>query len=274
MHEFDVAMKLTLRQVDYLIRELIGTTISSWHNVELPEVRNTRVDLLGETAAGELVHIELQATNDADMPLRMAEYYLRVFRQFNKFPRQVLLYVGEEPLRMSAELNGPALKFAYRLIDVRELDGQQLLASPYIGDNIIAVLTRLPDPAAALSRVLERIGALPPGERQAAFNQLRLLAGLRKPVYEVMKQEAKRMPITIDIREHPMVIEGYERGLQQGVQEGVQQGERNLLQRQIRRKFGPLPHWAEDRLNGLTVAQLEDLSDRVLEAESLEALFQ
>ena len=101
MHEFDVALKLTLREVDCVIRELIGTTVARWLNVELPEVQNTRVDLLGETGAGELVHIELQSTNDADMALRMAEYCLRVFRQFKKFPHQVLLYVGEAPLRMS-----------------------------------------------------------------------------------------------------------------------------------------------------------------------------
>src|SRR2546430_6676615 len=105
MHEFDVAIKLTLQQVDLAIRELVGTTVTRWLNIELPEVQNTRVDLLGETESGELVHIELQSGNDAEMPLRMAEYYLRVFRQFRKFPYQVLLYVGEAPLRMSAELN-------------------------------------------------------------------------------------------------------------------------------------------------------------------------
>jgi len=55
------------------------------------------VDLLGETEAGDLVHIGLQSSNDHKMPLRMAEYCLRVFRLFGKFPHQVLLYVGDEP---------------------------------------------------------------------------------------------------------------------------------------------------------------------------------
>ena len=51
MHDYDVAFKLILEQwVDLTIREIAGTTIARWLNVELPEVRNTRVDLLGETA--------------------------------------------------------------------------------------------------------------------------------------------------------------------------------------------------------------------------------
>ncbi len=266
MHEYDVAIKLTFQQVDCLVRELTGTTVKRWLNIELPEVRNTRVDLLGETPAGDLVHIELQSTNDTDMAQRMDEYYLRVFRQLKKFPHQVLLYIGEEPLRMPAELKAPAMSFSYRLIDIRELDGGRLLESPHIGDNIIAILARLSDPQAAVHRVLKRIGSLAPGERQTALKRLGILAGLRKPLYELIKQEVKRMPITLDFREHPAVVEEYQRG--------VQQGELSMIRRLLQTRFGALPEWADERLKTLTAAELEDLGVRVLNAESIEALFQ
>ena len=52
---------------------------------------------------------------------------------------------------MEAELNGPALKYSYRLIDIRDVDGVRLLESAHLGDNIVAVLTRLPDPRAAVA---------------------------------------------------------------------------------------------------------------------------
>ncbi len=133
MHEYDVAFKLTLQQVDLAIRDLIGTTLAKWLNVELAEVRNTRVDLLGETTAGELVHLELQSSNDATMPLPMAEYCLRMFRQFGRFPRQVVVYVGAAPPRMETKLRGPSLEYAYRLVDIRELDGARLLKLPRVG---------------------------------------------------------------------------------------------------------------------------------------------
>src|SRR5947208_259275 len=104
MHDYDVAFKLTLQEVGLTIRELIGTTIARWINVELPEIRNTRVDMLGETPGGELAHIELQSTNDSTMALRMAEYCLGIYRQLGRFPQQVLVYVGEPPMRMKTEL--------------------------------------------------------------------------------------------------------------------------------------------------------------------------
>src|SRR5580692_6147091 len=66
-----------------VMRELTGTEVARWLDVELPKVqnvRNPRLDLLAETVDGDLVHVELQSGNDIAMPLRMAEYCLGVFR--------------------------------------------------------------------------------------------------------------------------------------------------------------------------------------------------
>jgi hypothetical protein len=75
MHEYDIALKsLLMRPGGSLLPAITGLSIERWHNVELPEVRNLRVDLLGETASGALVHIELQRANDPAMIWCMAEY--------------------------------------------------------------------------------------------------------------------------------------------------------------------------------------------------------
>src|SRR5260370_30333568 len=160
MQEYDVALKLLLRGWGRLtMRELTGTVVEKWLDVELPKVQNTRMDFLGETDDGDgsLVHLELQSGNDVAMPLRMAEYCLGVVRLFGKFPRQVLLYVGEAPLRMDNELRGPDVWFRYRAIDIRELDGDRLLESEEVGDNVIAILARLRDDKDAVRRIVERI---------------------------------------------------------------------------------------------------------------------
>jgi hypothetical protein len=78
---------------------LTSVAVDRWHNVELPEVRNQRVDLPGESADGRLVLIELQSTHDPDMALRMLEHCAAIGRQFDKFPEQVVLDVGKAPLR-------------------------------------------------------------------------------------------------------------------------------------------------------------------------------
>jgi uncharacterized protein with von Willebrand factor type A (vWA) domain len=66
--------------------------------------------------------------------------------------------------------------------------------------------------------------------------------------------------------------EGLQEGLQKGLQQGIAQGEIALLRRQLTRRFGPLPAWAEARLAQASTEQCEAWADRLLEAESLEGV--
>src|SRR5580658_1551984 len=194
MQKYDVTLKLLLQgQAKLTMLELAGGTVEKWLNVELPKVQNPRADLLGETADGGLIHVELQSTNEAAMPLRMAEYCLGVFRLFGKLPRQVLLYVGEAPLGMESELRGADVWFRYRMIDIRDLDGDRLLESEQTGDNVIAILARLRDHRAAVRKIVGRIADLPGTERETALSQLLILAGLRR-MEETVVAEIQKMP--------------------------------------------------------------------------------
>src|ERR1017187_10285705 len=280
MQEYDVALKLLLQgSATLTMRELTGTTVAKWLDVELPKVQNLRLDLLGETADGGLVHVELQSGNDAAMPLRMAEYCLGVFRLFGRLPRQVVLYVGEAQLRMESELRGPDVLFQYRLIDIRTLDGDRLLESDAVGDNVIAILAGLRDHEGAVRKIVERIAGLAAAERETALAQLVILAGLRH-LSRTVEQERGKMPIDIDIREHevlgPMFKEAEQKGRQEGRregrQEGLQEGELSVLRRLIEKRFGALPGWAGEKLAALSASELEDLSMRVLDAKSMEEL--
>ena len=166
-HKYDTAFKLTLQHVDVAMRELVGSAIKIWRDVEFPQVRNTRADMLGETKAGELVHLELQSGNAKDMAIRMLEYGLAALRKHHSFPTQVCLYVGETPLRMKTELHHPHLEYSYRLVDIRDLDGKRLLKSGRVDDNIVGLLTRLSDQRQAVRVVVQRIKRLRHGERRS-----------------------------------------------------------------------------------------------------------
>ena len=259
-----MALKLVLQgAAGGVLRALTGVNIDHWLNVDLPELRNTRVDLLGATSDDRLIHIELQSRNDSNMALRMAEYCLSVYRRFSRFPSQILLYVGEEPMRMRAELIGPELSFRYKMVDIRELDGERLLDSDQIGDNIIAILARLRDSQAAVRRIAGRIAILPVEEREAPLRQLLILAGLRH-LGNLVAQEVEKMPITEDIRNHDYFSRKYG--------EGVHEGELTVLRRLIAKRFGPIPAWAADRLRNSSTAELETLSERLLDARTLAEL--
>jgi hypothetical protein len=53
---------------------------------------------------------------------------------------------------------------------------------------------------------------------------------------------------------------------------GLQEGELTVLRRLIEKRFGAVPNWVEERLAGRSAAELEELSVRVLDAESVEDL--
>jgi hypothetical protein len=272
MQEYDVALKVLLQgQARRTISELTGSGIARWLDVELPKVQNLRLDLLGGTVADDLIHLELQSGNDAGMPLRMAEYCLGVYRLFGRFPRQVLLYVGEAPLRMATKLSGGGLSFEYQAVDIRSLDGDQLLESDEVGDNVIAILTHVRDHKEAVRKIVARLAGLPPGERANALEQLFILAGLRR-LEETVEREARKMPIYIDILENKVLGRERKKGIQEGRQEGRQEGELTILRRLIERRFGTLPAWAEQRLGAASTEQLEELATRVLDAARLEDL--
>jgi hypothetical protein len=51
-------------------------------------------------------------------------------------------------------------------------------------------------------------------------------------------------------------------------------GERSVLRRLMERRFGAIPDWAEARLATLSPAEIDAISVRIPDAESLEQLFQ
>jgi len=157
--DYDATLKVLLKgSAAVTIQTLSGLSIARWHDVELSSVEQSRVDLLGESIDGRLLHLELKSTNDPSMALRMAEYGLKIARLYGRYPKQVLLYVGEPPLRMaSAYAPNESVSFHYKAVDIRELDADSLLKSEGMGDNVIAILTKLRDESAVVRRIVERI---------------------------------------------------------------------------------------------------------------------
>jgi hypothetical protein len=65
-------------------------------------------------------------------------------------------------------------------VDVRDLDGERLLKSGRVDDNIIALLAGISDQREAARVVVQRIKGLRQSDRQSALDRLVILAGLRK----------------------------------------------------------------------------------------------
>ena len=69
------------------------------------------------------------------------------------------------------------------------------------------------------------------------------------------------------------LAKGMEKGLKQGLEQGRQQEALTFLRRLLERKFGQLPGDTETRLTAASLAELEAWGERLLEVNSLEAVF-
>ena len=69
------------------------------------------------------------------------------------------------------------------------------------------------------------------------------------------------------------VIPVIERHKSEGRAEGLVDGERAVLERQLRRRFGSLSPEVEERVAGASATDLETWADKVLDADTLEDVF-
>jgi Domain of unknown function (DUF4351) len=201
-------------------------------------------------------------------PLRMGEYLFGIGRKYRRLPRQVALYVGEARLRMKDRIEGPAAFVRFDLVDIREMDGERLLASANAGDNVLALLTRVDEQREAVRRILERIAARRPGERDETLAELFIISGLRRMEDEA-RREATKMPVLNDIMDNKVIGPAIRQGLRQGRVEG----QLELLRSQIEKRFGRIAPAVAQRLAALKPAQLKRVGLRLLDAQRIEDLF-
>ena len=114
-------------------------------------------------------------------------------------------------------------------------------------------------------------------------------AGLRRAYLEWLRRRLPKwfpgetFPEMHDLQEaYEMITNRFEEwkerqrlaGVEQGVEQGRLDGERALVLRQIQHRFGTVPPTLRLRLQNASQAELEHLADRVLDATSVDDLFQ
>ena len=127
-----------------------------------------------------------------------------------------------------------------------------------------------------MARILRRIGQLPVEKQREAVTQLLVLSGLRG-LKSLVKEEVKRMPVTIDIHENEFLDEIYQEGRQEGEQKGEQKGRlaaaREMLLDLATDKFGPIPASFQERIAGADLAAVQLWSRRLIRAATLDEIF-
>ena len=82
---------------------------------------------------------------------------------------------------------------------------------------------------------------------------------------KLTRQEIEAMFLVSDIKQTRVYQEAKQEGKQEGRQEGRQDEAINLLVRILSKRFGKLTHSYIENINKLTIAQLEDLGEALLD---------
>ena len=124
----------------------------------------------------------------------------------------------------------------------------------------LAPLAATTQAKALLQRVAERVSRLDEGQRQEVSEYTQILAGLkfeRALIRQLFREGMMRESVI------------YQEILEEGRQEGRQEGERSLILRLLTRRVGELSEELRSRIETLSLEQLENLGEALLDFSSL-----
>lgn len=235
----------------WLLGESITLTRLSPTELSLQPLRADALILLQSERV--VLHIEFQTQPDPDMPFRMADYRLRVYRRFpQKTMRQVVVYLRQStsPLVYQTQFELPNLRHRFEVIRLWEQPVDLFLHTP--GLLPFAVLAETSDRTATLQRVAEQIETM--GDRTQKNDiaaSTGILAGLvleKALIQRFLRTELMRESVIYQ----DIFQQGEVRGEVRGEAKGKAEVARNLL------KLGmEIAQIAE--VTGLTVEQISQL---------------
>jgi predicted transposase YdaD len=226
-----------------------------------------------------LVHLELQASRDVELPDRHLQYNVLLKRRHRLPVRSVIVLL--RPEADGPELTGVLehhlpdgeeyLRFRYRVVRVWERPVEAVLAGG-LGTLPLAPLSQvsedaLPGVVRQMEQRLNREAA--PGEVGQFWTATFVLMGLRYPPHRVAQllQGVRGMK---ESATYQMILR---EGREEGREEGRVEEARAILLRQGTKRFGPPSEQARTALEATrSIERLELLTERLLDVESWEEL--
>ena len=195
-----------------------------------PKTEERRADFVVELDNGDIFHLEVQTKEDENMPLRMLKYAILIKELYNKFPKQMVLYLSEKEIK-DKPIEIENLKYNYSIKYIKDIDCQELIQSSDINDNILAVLCKIEDFDKFIYRLRDKLLALKEHQRKDYMQKLSFLLRLRPNLYakiEKMDKGDRFMPLILEEKRDPLyqkgIMIGIEKGIEQGIEQGIERG--------------------------------------------------
>lgn len=209
-----------------------------------------------------ILHLEFQTlpTSNPAMDFRMLDYYTRLKREYGCQIEQVVIFLQQttSEIVFRQEYVDTNTRHRYRVIRIWEQDPTPLLANPALLP--LATLARSDSPNTLLEQVAAGVGMIEENdERQNISACTQILAGLRfdKNLIQRLFRE--------EIMQESVI---YQDILQKGEQRGKKQEALALILRLLPRRIGSVNPQLQEQIRSLSVPQLEDLGEALLDFSS------
>ncbi len=194
------------------------------------------------------------------------DYSVRLKRKYNRDVEQFVIFLQQSSneIVFTTEYRDRTTTHRYNVIRLWEQDPAIFLDNP--GLLPLAVLARSDSPQALLEQVAERVDRIENTERrQGVAACTKILAGLR------FKKDLIRSILRADFMRESVI---YQDILQEGRQEGKKEEALLFVTRLLKSKFGEIEPILQAKIQTLSIEQLEDLGEELLdfvEVSDLEA---
>ena len=209
-----------------------------------------------------ILHLEFQTKLESNppLPLRMLDYWVRLYRLYRLPVTQVvvLLLPPTPETIIETSFNIETTRHEYRVIRMWEENPEIFLADEALLP--LAPLAATNQPQILLQQVVEQVNQLSGDKRGEISSYAQILAGLK------YKKDLIRQLFREGMMRESVI---YQEILAEGEQRGRKTEGRTLIFRQLTRRVGELPQNVCQRIETLSLEQLENLGEALLDFASI-----
>ena len=236
-----------------------------------------------------VIHIEAESGARPKFNQRMFRYFARLDEKLDLPIYPIVIFSYDSPKTVAVnnyQINFPdfeVLKFNYQVVQLNQLNWRDFLtrqnpvASALMSKMSIAPEDR-PKVKAECLRLLVTLKLNPA--------KMQLISGFIDTYLRLNKIEEDKFQIEVgtlitEEKEEVMQIvtswmeEGIEKGIERGIERGIEKGierEKNLIIRQINRKFGQINLELETKIRSLNIEIIEVLGEAIFDLDDVEDL--
>ncbi|NEO05508.1 DUF4351 domain-containing protein [Moorena sp. SIO3I8] len=269
----------------YLAENYPADLVKWLHDIEVTEISVLKTELNTEPihadsltllqTPNQILQWEFQTlpASKPSLPLRMLKYWVRLKEKYDCPIEQVVIFLKftRSEKVYTNQLVDTNTSHCYRVIRMWEQDPEQFLANPALLPFAPLAFSESP------TRLLEQVAAAVDRiEEPLAFTNIsactQLLAGLRFDkglIAELFPEEVMQESVIYQ----KIIQKGHKLGLLEGKREGLLEGRQeegySIVRRLITRRFGSVSDQLLEGIQKLSVAQLEELSEALLDFETV-----